>query len=191
MYKLCQTEEAAARQRELENGLLDYMTTMPYRDVTISGFCAHMNIPRKAFYRYFNTREGALLALIDHRMEDMAHALQGGTSPDAALMDIETFLLRFMEQKQFLDVLKENDLRDLLITRASIKAMDGSIFPLHLNANLSNYAHRQGILMAVSGILSVLLSWHESDFACPVKYMAQIIYTITTQPISSFFQSTQ
>ena len=189
MYKLCQTEEAAARQRELENGLLEYMKTIPYRDVTISGFCTHMNIPRKAFYRYFNTREGALLALIDHRLEDMARSLQGVKSKDSVLKNMEAFLHRFMEQKPFLDILKENDLHSLMIKRAIIKAMDGSIFPLHLTADLSNYVHRQGVLMTISGMFTVLLSWHDSGFACPVKHMAEIIYTITTQPISTFFKS--
>ena len=148
-----------------------------------------MNIPRKAFYRYFNTREGALLALIDHRLEDMARSLQGGKSKDSVLMNMDAFLHRFMEQKPFLDILKENDLHSLMIKRAIIKAMDGSIFPLHLTADLSNYVHRQGVLMTISGMFTVLLSWHDSGFACPVKHMAEIIYTLTTQPISSFFNS--
>ena len=68
MYKLCKTEQSANRQRALEQGLLQAMLTCQYDEISVSDLCAQLNIPRKAFYRYFDGKEGALHALIDHTL---------------------------------------------------------------------------------------------------------------------------
>lgn len=84
MYKICQTEKSLRRQRELENGFLDYLATVSFNQVTIAELCRHLQIPRKTFYRYFDTKEDILYALIDHRLADMdeyviLHFCQPGT----------------------------------------------------------------------------------------------------------------
>ena len=68
MYKQCQTEKSAARQRQLEQGLLQVMLKRQYEEISVSDLCDHMNIPRKSFYRYFSSKDGALYALLDHTM---------------------------------------------------------------------------------------------------------------------------
>ena len=65
MYKLCKSEQSAARQRWLEQGLLQEMLLRRYEDISISDLCARLQIPRKSFYRYFTNKDGALFALID------------------------------------------------------------------------------------------------------------------------------
>ena len=66
MYKKCATEASAARQRQLEQGLLAAMSKRRYEEITVSDLCEELGIPRKSFYRYFSGKEGALHALIDH-----------------------------------------------------------------------------------------------------------------------------
>ena len=68
MYKLCKTEQSAQRQRELERGLLNAMSTHQYEEISVSDLCDQMEIPRKSFYRYFSSKDGALHALIDHTL---------------------------------------------------------------------------------------------------------------------------
>ena len=65
MYKLCKTEQSALRQRELEEGLLKTMSVHHYDDISVSDLCQQMDIPRKSFYRYFSSKDGALFALIE------------------------------------------------------------------------------------------------------------------------------
>ena len=38
MYKLCKTEQSAARQRLLESGLLEAMSLQRYEEISISEF---------------------------------------------------------------------------------------------------------------------------------------------------------
>ena len=58
MYKICTTQTARQRQRELENGLLRFMLHHQYENIIVSELCDSLQIPRKAFYRYFSSKEG-------------------------------------------------------------------------------------------------------------------------------------
>ena len=70
MYKDCITEESARRQRQLELCLQDLMLTTEYSQITISDISDRAGISRKSFYRYFNSKEGCLCALLDHAIFD-------------------------------------------------------------------------------------------------------------------------
>ena len=70
MYKDCTSKPAIARQREIEKGLLEYMSHKAYEDITVIDLCQKLDMPRKAFYRYFSNKDGALYALIDHTLVD-------------------------------------------------------------------------------------------------------------------------
>ena len=72
MYKICATQASKQRQRELEAGLMNIMLHHQYENISVSDLCENMGIPRKAFYRYFSSKEGALYALIDHSLLDFA-----------------------------------------------------------------------------------------------------------------------
>ena len=70
MYKICHTAQSVQRQREMEQALLQLMLRKRYEDISISDLCDFIQIPRRAFYRYFSGKDGALYALIDHTMSD-------------------------------------------------------------------------------------------------------------------------
>ena len=94
MYKLCKTEQSAARQRQLEQGLLQAMYTQDYEDISISDLCDRMGVPRKSFYRYFSNKDGALFALLDHTLmefEQTSGTTASGNS--GAIGDLERFFL--------------------------------------------------------------------------------------------------
>ena len=68
MYKQCRTEQSASRQRHLEQGLLQMMLKRQFEEISVSDLCEEIGVPRKAFYRYFSGKDGALHALIDHTL---------------------------------------------------------------------------------------------------------------------------
>ena len=70
MYKHCNTEESAYRQRQLEQSLLELMEDFPYKAITIGQICDQVGISRKSFYRYFDSKDGCLFALLDHTIMD-------------------------------------------------------------------------------------------------------------------------
>ena len=84
MYKYCKTEQSVQRQREMEKGLLDMMKYKQFEEISVSDLCDRLNIPRKSFYRYFSSKEGALHALLAHTLLEFydtgsIEGLRGGT----------------------------------------------------------------------------------------------------------------
>ena len=49
MYKHCNTEDSARRQRQLEQYLLELMEDVPYSGITIGQICQQAGISRKSF----------------------------------------------------------------------------------------------------------------------------------------------
>ena len=68
MYKQCTTEITTARQRKLEQCLLELLKTNSYETITVGHICAAADVPRGMFYRYFDSKKDALDALIDHTL---------------------------------------------------------------------------------------------------------------------------
>ena len=101
MYKLCKTEQSAARQRELEEGLLNIMLSRHYDEISVSELCDQLNVPRKSFYRYFSGKDGALHALIDHTLLEYEgfQIVLVTRSIDHALSDVG-MPHRFLHQKE-------------------------------------------------------------------------------------------
>ena len=107
MYKLCKTEQSAKRQKQLEQGLLEMMKTVHYDEIMVIDLCNQLGIPRKAFYRYFTGKEGALHALIDHTMmeyEGFSQTKQQGKRRNLQL-ELESFFQFWEEHRVFLDAL--------------------------------------------------------------------------------------
>ena len=109
MYKFCKTEQSVQRQRELEQGLLTMMEHQRFEEISVSDLCDRLNIPRKSFYRYFSSKDGALFALLDHTLMEFydtgsIEGLRGGNSR----MTIEKPLIVYKEVGVYTDdLLKE------------------------------------------------------------------------------------
>ena len=123
MYKLCKTEQSASRQRQLEQGLLKAMGKHRFEEISVSDLCDDLGIPRKSFYRYFSSKDGALFALLDHTLLqfyeiDGKNRLAGGT----ALGDLDSFFKFWYTHKELLDALQRSQLEGLLVQRATMLA---------------------------------------------------------------------
>ena len=107
MYKLCKTEQSAMRQRQLEQGLQQAMLAQQYEDISISDLCDRLGIPRKSFYRYFSSKDGALAALLDHTLMEFEQSASHRDKPNAgtAIGDLERYFIFRHERRDFLDAL--------------------------------------------------------------------------------------
>ena len=65
MYKECKTLRSCERQREFGKMLLKIMEKQDLKKITVSALCREMKVPRRSFYRYFDTIEDVLDALTD------------------------------------------------------------------------------------------------------------------------------
>lgn len=186
MYKICKTEKSLARQRELEEGFLHHLETASYFETDISKICRYLNIPRKTFYRYFDSKEDILHALIDHRLWDMDRRI---TQSDSQLspslrQDAFTFFLFWKDEQRFLDVLCQNHLLPVVMMRVcsqdysfsrGLAYIDrGSVTP-----NL--YVHN----FLMSGAMSLVFQWHKEGYQKSIEELSELTEFLFSTPMKS------
>ncbi len=184
MYKLCKSEQSAARQKQLEQGLLKAMLTQRYEDISISDLCDQMAIPRKSFYRYFSNKDGALLALLDHTLMEFEQSPTGAhTSSRAnALGDLERFFVFWYDHRVLMDALVRNRLTGMLVERATSHALHERMMPTYL---LSKDGKSQHLAMtfAICGLLAMVMQWHQSGYRETPAQMAHVATMMLTKPL--------
>lgn len=184
MYKLCKSEQSAARQKQLEQGLLKAMLTQRYEDISISDLCDQMAIPRKSFYRYFSNKDGALLALLDHTLMEFEQLPTGAhTSSRAnALGDLERFFVFWYDHRVLMDALVRNRLSGMLVERATSHALHERMMPTYLLSKDENSQHL-AMTFAICGLLAMVMQWHQSGYQETPAQMAHVATMMLTKPL--------
>lgn len=184
MYKLCKTEQSAARQHQLEQGLLQAMLMQQYEEISISDLCDRLGIPRKSFYRYFSSKDGALAALLDHTLMEFEQSDQLGlkVKPGTAAGDLERYFVFWQERKDLLDALERSRLSGMLVERSTSHALNERLMPRYLK-NLSADEQSMALTFCVCGLLSMVIQWHHSGYKESALEMAKIATMMLTRPL--------
>ena len=184
MYKLCKTEQSAMRQRELERGLLKMMLQYRYEDISVSDLCDQLEIPRKSFYRYFSSKDGALYAMLDHSMMDYFATGAGilGTSPGTQRGDLIRYFAFWREHGDLLDALQRNGLSGILVERAMELALRERLMPKYIR-EMDLEIQQMAMAFSVCGLLSMVIRWHSHGFSASSEEMAKIALGLLTKPL--------
>ncbi len=179
MYKHCNTEESARRQRQLEQCLLELMEDIPYGAITISQICDQAGISRKSFYRYFDSKEGCLFALLDHTIMTGASYYMPEGSLDLSGID---FCIRICEywqnQTQLLNALEKNSLSLQLLQRIVRYALtEESAYTRYLGIPQDHVMEH--IVYNVGGLMGLILTWHHEGYQKTAAQMGKILYQLT------------
>ena len=175
MYKDCVTEESAQRQRQLEACLQELMLAEEYGQITVGDISDRAGISRKSFYRYFNSKEGCLCALIDHAIFDGASYYLPDHGNDQNIRIIyERFFRYWKEQQGLLDALARNAMSARLIERMALHVtQEERDFQIFLKAR-ENDAHARS-LFYIGGTMTLVLDWHRSGYDKSILQMSQIL----------------
>lgn len=184
MYKQCFSEQSAKRQRELEAGLLTSMATHRYEDITVSSLCEEMGIPRKCFYRYFSGKDGALYALIDHTLMELTGEFFSGNMA-ATIATLERFFLFWKDKRLLLDALTKSEMTGVLIQRSVARTVAEDLLPKRNFYYQRQLPQEYMIIFLISGLLSLVIQWHKTDFKESETDLAQAAAQLLTQPLIS------
>lgn len=185
MYKLCKTEQSAARQNALEQGLLKCMLLKDYEEISVSDLCDAMDVPRKSFYRYFSGKDGALHALIDHTLM----GFEGFTVPfrrgknRTLISELEGFFEFWVEHKPLLDALGRNGMRGMLIERAITHALSETVMPNRFLPHETKEMQVEVTVFGVCGLMSMVLTWHRNGYQKTPQEMARVAARLLGQPL--------
>ncbi len=176
MYKECLTTHAIERQRALEKGFQEILLTKSYDDLSVSDFCSALNIPRKAFYRYFSNKEGALFALIDHSLEDAIDEFLAIGDHAETIEEVMARLFSYWHRnKSLLDALANNHLSGILLKRAIDYVLNNTEFAnAFFPVTRFNPAQNYTMIFIVSGIVSLIIQWHDNGFDKSPEEMGRI-----------------
>jgi len=186
MYKQCQSERSAARQRQLEQGLLEIMLKKQYDEISVSDLCEAIQIPRKSFYRYFSSKDGALYALIDHTLMD--YDVQT-TQPEfgdylTPLQYMEDVFSYWIDRRNVLDALKKSNLSGLLVQRALDFSKELDTIPNFMQIS-DRRLREYGTLFTVCGLMTMIVQWHHDGFSKSAEEMAKLTMELFTKPLFS------
>lgn len=176
MYRHCTTEDTVRRQRQLESCLLRAMEKKRYCDISVRALCLDAGISRMAFYQYFDSKDDALLALVDHTLQDFGPF-------GCESQELERFAAYWQENKNLLDALHANQMNDLLTDRAvRLVLEEGYDFRSWLQAEKDDCADFL-LRFAVRGIISVIQTWHQSQYRQSASQVAVLLRRILLQPL--------
>ena len=183
MYKLCKTEQSAQRQRDLEQGLLEMMKHARFEEISVSDLCDRMNLPRKSFYRYFSSKDGALFALLDHTLLEFyetgsIEGLRGGTP----IGDLERFFQFWKKHKVLIDALLRSNLSGMLVERAVSLVKQEELMPGYVK-DWERIVQDISMSFVVCGLMSMVIQWHKDGYRIPVEKMAQTAVAMLSRPL--------
>jgi len=186
MYKRCQTESSAQRQRELERSLLQVMLKKQYDEITVSDLCQEIEVPRKSFYRYFSGKDGALYAMIDHALMDYdMYTAYPRTSNNVTPMDYMEGVFRYwVQHKELLDALHKSGLTGVLVQRALEYSNEMDTIPRFLQIS-DRRLREYGTMFMVCGLMTMIVQWHHDGFAKSPGEMALLAMELLTKPLFS------
>ncbi len=185
MYKLCKTEQSSERQRAIELELFELMKQKRFEDVTITELSERMNMPRKAFYRYFDSKEDALYAFIDHSMSeyDGFSVDRSDESMRSLTAELEEYFIFWKNRREMLAALDRSGLLGVLIDRTVN-------FPVEDRITISRFlpddgeAERSMIFkFAFSGLVYVMISWYKDNFRISTRDMAKMACRMFREPL--------
>lgn len=186
MYKQCQTESSARRQRELEQGLLSVMQRKRFEEISVSDLCEETGVPRKSFYRYFSGKDGALFALIDHALMDYdIYNMYEPQKPQQTPLDyMERVFTYWIQHRDLLDALQKSGLSGVLIQRAVEFTNELDTIPRFLQIK-DRRLREYGTMFMVCGLMTMIVQWHHDNFYSSAEEMARLAMELLTQPMFS------
>ena len=161
------------------------MLQQHYDEITVSDLCEHMQIPRKSFYRYFSSKEGALHALIDHALLDFESFTSVNSRNSGSMQEeMELLFAYWYHQKNLLDALEKSSLSGVLVNRA----IGHSVFETMRERRFLPVEEQQAqeyiTLFAVTGFMSMVIQWHHDGYPQTVQQMAQIAIRLVSRPMA-------
>ena len=178
MTKICTNEKTAARQRWIENGLMELMQKYKFEDITATDLCRYLELPRRSFYRYFDDMEDVLDSLMNHTFQDMAIADTGLT-----VAELEKYYEFWFRNRALLNALAHSGM-DGKVTEYAMRYSNRDSLKKYLPVNDPGMdLSREMNLFVISGLSSLMISWHAEGFLKTPHQMASIAYRMLSEPL--------
>lgn len=180
MYTLCSTEKTAQQQQKFEQTFLQMLLEGHYDEITISDLCRRAGLTRKMFYRLFGKKSDVLFSLIDHTLLEASQFV-----PDESVGpgELHRFFAYWRSQSDLLDALLKHQNSSLLSDRAVRFALNEDTTMVHAFGADENRFGYEMVVFYITGIFSLVLTWHSHGYNHSIDEMAQLMMDILMNPV--------
>ena len=154
-----------------------------FEEISVSDLCEQMNIPRKSFYRYFSSKEGALFSLLDHTIMELYDSImQDDVCHSSPVNDLHRFFRFWYDHRDLLDALDRSSLSGLLVQRAMFLAQEEQPAAAHITKPGTDL---QGLALpfTVCGLMSIVFQWHLEGFQIEPEALAHTAARLLSHPL--------
>ena len=159
-----------------------------FSDITVTDLCRELSIPRKTFYRYFDSIDDVLNSYTADVLANYHENSPALENPRNPVKEMEYFFVFWRDHKAFLDALAGSDMLDLLV-RVSTDFPIASFLNLqHLMPDEESDEVRVLLFkFALTGLFTTMFEWYRSGFARSVPEVARVAVRLLTSPIFKKF----
>ncbi len=182
MYKNCQKEQSVQRQAHIARTFTNMLERRSFQEITVTDLCREAGVPRKAFYRYFDTKEDIVRFIADTIL--LAYLRMGdepGQGEQISEQNCRKMFAFWYEYRYHLRILVNSECVGLFseyFTRSVLES--GLGFEM---GGWSESEHLPVAIFTTDGFISLLIYWGRTDFRETPEEMGNLLYRMLTQPI--------
>lgn len=182
MYKQCKNKSSAQRQKYIADQLLQLIKTTPLEQITITELSIASDIPRKGFYRYFDSIDDVVNFILEKNIqEENEYISRTGVSIDATPREYLIVWLRFWKEKADVMRLFQDRRIHSAMVRHAMRHMDPE------SASIQQVSMAEPImvrnLFASYGTMALLEIWNRDNYQITEEAMADFMLVLLTQPL--------
>ncbi len=169
----------------MEATLLELMQKKPYAEISITELCEKLEIPRKTFYRYFDSKDDTLYALIEHTMSEYQSfpAAPNQDGERTLMSEIENYYKFWICHKPLLDVLSKNNMLEKIIEVSVSFPVKDMVSLQKFLPDDTEWAREKIFKFAVCGLCFQMIDWYKSGFKTSITDMARISCRTLSKPL--------
>lgn len=171
------------RIKEFEDELLEAMTRMPYRDITVNQLIQAVGVTRKTFYLHFANKDACLDSLMDREL--LAQSAYAASYADNLLAMHLAGCRFWLSRRIFLECILKNDLFTAFLKRMlrHNQTEDREIMQLLCRPLPGSKKDADALLFFTTGYLTVLMSWTARGFDTLPEIMAKKFERLMHTPL--------
>lgn len=180
----CSTEKSVRMQHNVGKALHDMLKEMSYDKVTVSDLCVRANLPRRSFYRYFESKRDVLDYVMADLMRDcILFSMECLPEDDNLEKVFFRFFVFWKEKKaQWIRILRDNHLETVLVRMFQEWLFEERRIR-YMQRGIGEEQLRIALTFALGGIMMILFQWGEDGFSTDEKVLARYASSMLTQSL--------
>lgn len=177
-------DQLLLRQKQIEEGLLELMQTVPYSQITVTSLADHLGLSRKCFYHYFPNKEACLDSLMIRTIQECALFISRELKTAVDLYhSYEQNFIFWKEHRELLDVVAKNGLILVLLRHFIRHVRDEEKQLLAQMSGPQTPSDPDVLVFFVTGHVALLMKWAEEDYAAPPEVLAEKLVRLLHTPL--------